>query len=686
MDKKTDFPLTREYFDSTYSKPEITSLMLEKGIYPYNYMDSLERLDEMTLPPRKAFKDKLKPNKNLKKDYARAQLVWNKLRIKDLREYTEVYNLQDCLLLLDAFNKHRDIFIERLGLEPATHYSLPHLSWNCAFKHILSETNTEEEAHLDYITDEDMHVWLESGKKGGVATGGELRYAEADNKYLNGVGKGKESTYLMAFDVNCLYGAALCSYLPVKNFKWITGERWDEISADPEKFILEQKDEQDEGYFFEVDLEFPKETHDKFIGITPVPYHRKVGFNELSPEQQKLAKETGISNSSLKTPRLMTDLHPRKNYVVHYRALRFYLEQGVILTKLHRGVSFFQRPVLRSYIQKLTKMREKATSAFEKNLWKLACNSIYGKSVENIRNRSRYVVLRSREQALRYMKKPSVANIMYLDKDGDNEMAIVRLKKTSVTLDRPLYLGLTVLDESKKILYDWVYNYAMRKWPNGRFKTIATDTDSVYCIIETEDVYKDIYEDKDDHFDMSDYPKNSVFEKFHCPQNCKRVGVMKDEQAGKVMKMMIYLKPKMYTYVSVHPFEEGKEQEQFNVAKAKGIDKCLAKLYCTPEEYLRVLEEGGTLTVHGLRIRSYNHEIYTEEFAKKALCAFDLKRYYLPGGLLSVPYGHYLITTPENSVHLEETPFLNVIYEEDTLKDAENEMSNLDDYDPSDLF
>ena len=161
-----------------------------------------------------------------------------------------------------------------------------------------------------------MHTWLESAKRGGVAAGCEIRAAKANNPLLppEHYDPSKPTTWLMAFDVNNFYGKALSSYLPVGGFKWMMDtDEWQQLQANPVAWIMKQEEEQDIGYHFEVDLSFPENIHDKLKGLTPVPYQRKVQWQELSPYQQEMAIALGVTNTSLSTSRLMTDLYPRKH-------------------------------------------------------------------------------------------------------------------------------------------------------------------------------------------------------------------------------------------------------------------------------------------------------------------------------------------------------------------------------------
>ena len=180
-------------------------------------------------------------------EYKHAQKVWQELRVKDMGDYTQIYNIQDTLLLLDSFNALRDVFMKQFGLDAAHFFSLPHLAWTCA----LHDTGAE----LKYMKDPTMHAWLESAKRGGVAAGGVLRAARANNPLLPPhLYKTEEpNRWLMALDLNNLYNVCMSSYLPIRDFKWMDDENdqdteWHHLLNNPTQWIMAQRPDQDIGY------------------------------------------------------------------------------------------------------------------------------------------------------------------------------------------------------------------------------------------------------------------------------------------------------------------------------------------------------------------------------------------------------------------------------------------------------
>ena len=206
------------------------------------------------------------------------------------------------------------------------------------------------------------------------------------------------------------------------------------------------------------------------------------------------------------------------------------------------------------------------------------------------------------------------------------------MKKTSLTMNKPVYLGMCILDLSKTIMFDFHYNYIKPKY-GDKAKLLFTDTDSLMYEIETEDFYKDIVGDVKDRFDTSDYPENHP-SGIPTGINKKVLGMMKDEAAGKIIKEFVGLRSKLYSF----KMEEGGENK-----KCKGIKKQVVENSITYEDYKTCLTTGKELLRKQNILRSYNHEVYTEEINKVALLSLDDKRYILSDGIHTLAWGHYKI-------------------------------------------
>ncbi|CAH3046267.1 unnamed protein product, partial [Porites lobata] len=144
-----------------------------------------------------------------------------------------------------------------------------------------------------------------------------------------------------------------------------------------------------------------------------------------------------------------------KNYIIHYRNLRQYLEMGMKLTAVHKGISFNQSPWMEPYIRKNTELRKKATNSFEKDFFKLMNNSVFGKTIENIRKRQNIILVNDRDKALKLSSRPNFDRSTIFD----SNLVAVHMKKTEVYFNKPIYVGQAILDLSKILMFDFHYNY-----------------------------------------------------------------------------------------------------------------------------------------------------------------------------------------------------------------------------------
>jgi hypothetical protein len=213
------------------------------------------------------------------------------------------------------------------------------------------------------------------------------------------------------------------------------------------------------------------------------------------------------------------------------------------LTKVHRAVTFKQACWLKDYIDFNTKMRSASKNAFEKNFFKLMNNSIYGKTMENLRNRVDVKLVSSEDDLLKLVSSPCFQSHRIMN---ENLIVVKRLKEV-LTLNKPCYVGMSILDLSKTLMYDSHYN-TIKKEYGDKAKLLFTDTDSLMYEIKTDNVYEDFKRigDEKNCWDNSDYPKDSPY---HSTHNKKVIGKFKDEASGVPVTEFVGLRSKMYSYV-----------------------------------------------------------------------------------------------------------------------------------------
>ena len=586
---KEDFKNLHKYFT-----PKHAEILKQKGFYPYEYMDTIEKFNDTQPPPQKAFNSKLSGKGINNKNYNHVLNVWNSFNMKIFKEYHELYNITDALLLADVFENFRDICLKNYGLDPVYYFTAPGLAWDACLK----MTNID----LELLSDPDMLLMFEKGIRGGISIISK-RYGEANNKYMGqGFNKNKPSKYLMYLDENNLYDCGMSMKLPTHGFKWLTGGEINKIYEN--RHNLNKMP-----CILEVDLKYPKELHDK---------HNDYPF---CPEKVKC--KNGVE-------KLIPNLRDKKKYVLHYKNLIQCLDMGLKVTHIHRGIRFVESEWMKPYIDKNTNLRAKAKNNFEKDFYKLMNNSVFGKTMENIRNRVDVKLVNTKEKLRKLAAKP---NLKSPPKIFSENLASVHIKKTSLTMNKPVYLGMCILDLSKTIMYDFHYNYIKSKY-GDKAKLLFSDTDSLMCEIQTEDFYKDISGDVKDRFDTSDYPENHP-SGIPTGINKKVLGMMKDEAAGKIIKEFVGLRAKLYSYKM---YEGGEE-----IKKCKGIKKQVVESSIKHEHYKTCLLTGKEQLRKQNILRSYSHEVYTEEVNKVALSALDDKRYILSDGVHTLAWGHHKI-------------------------------------------
>ena len=289
-----------------------------------------------------------------------------------------------------------------------------------------------------------MLLMAEKGIRGGVSMISN-RYGKSNNRYMGDKFVASElSKYITYLDANNLYGRAMSKLLPTHSFKWIKVselETWELHSC-----------------ILEVDLEYPRSLHDLHSDYP------------LAPEQIEVNK----------VDKLIPNLWNKMKYVIHYENLKQYLSLGLKLTHIYRGIKFEESQRLEKYITLNTELRTVATNEFEKDFFKLMNNSVFGKTMENIRNRVDIKLVNNKKQAEKLSAKPNFNHCNIFSED----LVAIHMKKTKLVFNKPVYLGMCILDLSKTLMYDFHYNYIKRKY-GDKAKLLLTDTDSTMYEIQT---------------------------------------------------------------------------------------------------------------------------------------------------------------------------------------------------------
>ena len=595
-----------KYTSQQYKGKEF-DLMVRKGVYPYDYMDSFEKFNT-ELPAKEDFHSILNDENISNEDYQHAQNVWEVFKLNNMGQYHDLYLKSDILLLADVFENFRRTCLEYYKLDPCHYFTSPGLSWDAMLK--------MTDIKLELMTNIDMFQFIEKGLRGGISYIAN-RYGKANNIYMKEHDKNMPSKYIMYLDANNLYGYAMSQYLPFGGFKWMSKKQIDKTD------LAKYNEDSKKGLILEVDLEYPKELHDLHNDYPLGAEKVKVSDNMLSDYCKKIASKFNISTGLVH--KLIPTLNNKEKYVLHYRNLQLYIDLGLKVTKIHRVLEFDQSPWLKKYIDYNTQKRTNAKNNFEKDFFKLMNNSVFGKTMENLRKRVDVRLITNEKKLLKMTSKPTYVSSKIFN---ENLVAVHKIKET-LTLNRPAYIGMCILDLSKTLMYDFHYNYIINKYED-KAKLLFTDTDSLTYEIEADDVYQDFWNDKE-KFDNSDYPECSPF---YDKTNKKVIGRFKDEASGVPICEFIGLRSKMYSYI--------KDNNQVGKT-AKGIKKNIIKKDITHENYKKVLFNNEQMHHTMKTIRSNNHQLGSYEINKVSLSCFDDKRYIHNNGVTSYAYGHHKI-------------------------------------------
>ena len=540
-----------------------------KGVFPYEYVDDWNKYNETEFPSKENFYSNLNNSNINNSDYEYGKQIFNNLKDKNLGNYNDLYLIVDVLQMMNVFENFRNVCINTYKLDPPYYLTAPGLFWDAMLK--------KTKIKLELIKDPEIHMMIKNGIRGGIV--------QSVTRY----GQSNKDNHLLYLDANNLYGWAMNQYLPYKNIEKSSEEKW-RNNTDPNI-----------GFILEVDLIVPKELHDKFNDFPLAPEHRN--------------------------KKLCCTLEDKTRYISHENNLKFYLKQGLELAKIHNVIQFQQKPFLKEYIDFNTEKRKNSKNDFEKEFFKLANNAVFGKTMENVDKR-RDIRLRSEEQAENLVKQPNFCHRTIFDKN----LIACHMKKLEVKRNKPIYVGFTILELSKLLMYDFHYN----KIGHIDKKLYYGDTDSLIYALK-DDPYGEngIIKNNIDLFDTSDLP---IDHPCYSLKNKKVVGKFKDELKGIKIKEFVALRSKNYCYIT---------EENEKVIKNKGIKKTIYN-QLNINMYKNSLFKDEIYHKEFQIFKSYKHELNTINMNKKVLDSNDDKRFICKDKINTLAWGHTKIQLPTN--------------------------------------
>ena len=375
--------------------------------------------------------------------------------------------------------------------------SLPGYTYQCALKYT--------DIQLQTLQDKDLILLIENNIRGGISSVMSDRYVKSEDN--------KKITYM---DATNLYGHSMSQFLPYDEIEMWHGHP--DLYMNWLEEILNTPDDNEIGYFLEVDLKYPDNIKEKTKRFPFCPENKiipKEKYNEYMNEIKP--------KNYTKSKKLICDWTDKNKYLIHYGMLKFYVRHGMIVVKIHEIISFKQSKWLESYISFNTQKRNRAKNDFEKDFFKLLVNAAFGNFLENIRNRLELELIK-KDNIKKIIDQQSKLTFNGIQKSYENYNTYT-FKQNQVVMDKAIYVGFSILELSKLHMYETYYDTLQPYFGQENLQLHYIDTDGVILSMKTKDIIKDL-KNLEDIFDFSNLDENH---ELFSEKNKKVVGKIKIE-------------------------------------------------------------------------------------------------------------------------------------------------------------
>ena len=667
-------------------KDSFIDLLLQKEPMFYNLVDSFESLSTPTIPKLEDIYNELTSDLMSVEDYNHMKKLWTTFEIKNWKMYYELYNILDATLLSDVLIQFRTSCINHFCVDPANYMTCPQMTYSLFLKSItdfhsdvkLSELannwatymikthNNEGLTHdelvkyyfdsmQDFLTyglnllrksQIETFVKMMKSLRGGI-TQIRTRYCDIVSEHQS-----KTQSKIEYMDLNNLYPGSMHRPFPYYV------EHPDEYLNihDPNEWILEQSSFQPTGYFIECDIECPTELHNKFNDL---PFFPEKNYGLQSQFIKDFATQWNVTNKETKTQKLVCTLFNKSHYFCHYLMLRLGVQQGYRITKIHKITPFKQAPFMYEYVSDLAHRRALAKTDVEKQLFKLLGNSLYGKCLYLGLNKMHVNVCTTYEQSQKIANNHSLDSIQDFEL-YDKNLAIYKLRNPSRNITSPIFVGFTVLELSKYIVYDYYYNVLKPNFDSVQL--LGQDTDSLIVKLTSNDNDLRILK-LADYMDFSEIDLNSPFGKRminYCEENNldlktfmnnnKKVpgNIMKLEHQGWTIERFIGLRPKLYILIdnhnTIHKASKGVPKNALTTTGEKfklDIEKYYHCLFPESSEQAQQIGVFRHIVNQKLSLKTMSQE-------KCMMNCLDNKVYICNDNITTYAWGHQSIPQSEN--------------------------------------
>ena len=583
-------------------------LLMKKACYPYEWAESVSKLEQQTtFPEHKYFYSRLSNSNVSLERYNEGKEIFESMKCKNMKEYTNLYCELDTALLAEVVFEFRKTIDNFFGLAVENYISLPQLAFDAMLKHTG--------IRLEQIHDPSMVPLFEQSIRGGVSFVNN-RYEKIEET---------DNDCILYIDANNLYGFAQKLMLPYGDYKWVSRSRIHSFDW------LRMTPYQSKGYCIDVDLEFPDDCHEKLDDFPFAPHHEDINFEMLSPYSKKVQEQLlgQRQSKNYTSKKLVTGLNPRRRYFCHYLTLQLYLRHGAKITKIHNIIEFTQKDYVKPFIDFAADQRAKAATKFAQNLWKLIANALYGKFIQDKRKYTKVRFCVNDSHLGRLLRSPYFIDVSKLN---DN-LCIVWMRQDKITLDRLYSVGFSILELSKFHMYQTWYDFIKPKFGSDA-QLLLTDTDSFVIKFKNHTKHQALTKLKP-IMDFSNFPPGTHF---HDTKVKKIPGYFKDEYPTGKITEAVAVKSKCY-FLKIDP---DKDYNNYTKSKnhivCKGMPQKISINF--PLELYKscIMSENAVVKSTMYSIRAKKRRLQTMAITKQALSSGDDKRYLLCK-FHSTPYG-----------------------------------------------
>lgn len=635
-DNKVRFKSVYKYLQSIWdevSDEDFMQVIKSKGHYPYEYATDYDRLlNKKSIPNQKYF------NSISDEAYEEAKKDWELFECESMMEYTDIYNIRDTLQLKDCFDHFRRENLKRFKIDPAHYTGAPSYGIDILLKESVEDNGNFKKIHS--LHDEEIYKTIMKGRRGGLCTVGYKRYAKVEE------GSKDEIQYI---DVTSLYPTAMCDYLPESDFT-----RMEKFT----KWDLKRYDESNgKMVYLTVDMHIPDDLLDYFKDLPPFISHMKAPV--ISPYISAIDKTTG------KDEKLIPHLIPVKKYNIFAFFLKWMVERGVKVDKIHQAYEAECSKWSKPYVEKMFKLRQEYKKSGNKIMdqaCKILLNAPYGKLNMDIEKQNNNKLLNNPSVAEKFNSSIYYKNIINIS----DSVAIGVSHKKRIEMKEVPHVGSCILERSKLIMYSAFYD--MKDVMGDRMKLLYMDTDSFILHITNNG--------KQPYF-LKKLHKHGVLEKWFDTSTCKidapnfkgipydlnvkKLGVFTNEvdDLGAPITEFIGLKPKTYSYrvandsfciknkgvnmkastLSVQgkaPIKPSRQDNSYESILQREKEKNIKYF----NFYKKCLFESKEYMASFKSMQSKKSSIYNITSSKSALNSIDTKVYVLEDGINTIPYGY----------------------------------------------